>query len=483
MPVQRREDSKGVYYQWGSQKKYYVSEYGEEKAKNLAEKQGQAIHIQEENHMDDLREENVNKKTENITSTNNGYFEICEISNEDVSGRVKIKMSSHFIHPDRNQWNKNGITWLEEYTQANIKSAIGMNYVVDWLIEEEQIPSGHGQRSYDEEGNVQFEGVVVGSVLDANITEVEIDGEIKKVMMTEGYINSQRYPKFVKWLREQVKIGKVYGSIEINGKGKNKKIEYLDGNKNSDGSLKMGRVPTVFDFSGLAILYLEEPADENSQVFEVNSKIKDIDLDIENSKNEGGSIDMEYKEKYEAMKADYEKMQKDYEVMQKKMEEINQSMEKNKKEEISQKIEELNSKLEKSEKELTEAKEVIVNANKQFEETKSNLDKANEEINTLKAENEKFKTEKLQTEVNSYFENEIKKNGFDESEINSLKGYVEKIDLEGLKKAEIELCAKKFKELATKEQESEVNSENKFISTKQETEENIKATKIPTFFK
>ena len=209
----------------------------------------------------------------------NTYIEICEMSEEDLAGRIRIKMSSHLIHSEEGQWNKNGITWLEQYTEDNIKSAIGMDYVVSWSDEEYQIPSGHGAMTFDDEGNVQFDGVVVGSVQDAYITDIEINNEIKKVMMTEGYINSQRYPLFVKWLKEEIENGKVHGSIEINGKGKAKNIIYLDGNKNSDGTLKIGRIPTVFDFSGLAILSaLEEPADDDSIVFEVNSNKNNLDI-------------------------------------------------------------------------------------------------------------------------------------------------------------------------------------------------------------
>ena len=46
MPVKKGTDSKGSYYQWGSQKKYYYTagnKQGRERAKKKAEKQGQAI--------------------------------------------------------------------------------------------------------------------------------------------------------------------------------------------------------------------------------------------------------------------------------------------------------------------------------------------------------------------------------------------------------------------------------------------------------
>jgi hypothetical protein len=45
MPVKRGRDSKGPYYQWGSQKKYHYKpgdEAARKRAKRKAEKQGQA---------------------------------------------------------------------------------------------------------------------------------------------------------------------------------------------------------------------------------------------------------------------------------------------------------------------------------------------------------------------------------------------------------------------------------------------------------
>ena len=515
-----------------------------------------------------------------ILNKSNTYIEICEISEEDLAGRVKIKMSSHLIHPDKTQWNKNGICWIEEYTQNNIKSAIGMDYVVSWADEENQIPSGHGNMSYDEEGNLQFDGVVVGSVQEAYITDIEIDGQLKKVMMTEGYINSQRYPLFVKWLREEIQNGRVHGSIEVNGKGKSKKIEYLDGDKNEDGTKKMGRIPVKFDFSGLAILSnIEEPADDDSIVFELNSKnqlkggenltykkIKDgkeieinelnyediacmitkafnhlmnvdkkydyyyegywihklyqsraimkkydepgcyymvsfsinnskivlgdvakaeedwkpiegetpVELNIEklqeilsNNKDKEGELNMEYKEKYEALQKDYETMAKDKELMVKDMEEKNAKM--------------------------SEINEALVNANKMMEETNAKVATMEEEMNGYKekyeammaeknaAEEEAEKNAKI-AEVNSYFENEIIKNGFDETEINSLKSFVDAMDLNGLKEAERELCVKKFKELTSQNSDTELNTKNAmFITIKEKEKKEIKGT-IPTFF-
>jgi hypothetical protein len=511
----------------------------------------------------------------------NTYIEICEMSEEDVAGRVRIKMSSHLIHSDRTQWNKNGLNWLEEYTQNNIKSAVGMDFVVSWADEEKQIPSDHGKMTFSDEGAVQFEGVVVGSVQTAYITDIEIDGEQKKVMMVEGYINSQRYPLFVEWLREEIKNNKIYGSIEINGKGKAKKIKYLDGDKNLDGTKKMGRTPTVFDFTGLAILYLTEPADDNSQIFEVNSN--QIDLNINDHKiNKGGEMlnmnkvangktveinsldtyqiekmllkafkitigditescdygyyvrqlyplnsefvvekyargceDKYYKASYsissnntvtlgdvyevekgwipvnnekpieinneggnlemdKELQAKYETMSKDFEAMKENCTKIEKD------------IEEKNAK-------ISEINEALVNANKMMEESNAKCETMSTELNEYKEKYDAMMTEKnnadaeaeklvKESEVNTYFETEIVKNGFDESEINSLKSFVVAIDLEGLKNAEKELCVKKFKELAVKNSETEVNTTSQmFIEIKQKAKKVIAGT-IPTFF-
>jgi hypothetical protein len=44
MPVRRKKDSKGVYYQWGSGAKYYVKDHPNARARALAAAQGQAAY-------------------------------------------------------------------------------------------------------------------------------------------------------------------------------------------------------------------------------------------------------------------------------------------------------------------------------------------------------------------------------------------------------------------------------------------------------
>lgn len=663
-------------------------------------------------------EENLKDKNILFKSTN-GMVEICEMPEDKISGRVKIRMSAHEIYPDRSMANENGISWLEQYTQDNIDTCIGMPFVVSWLdTKEEGIPSDHGRMEYCDDGTIVFEGDVVGSVQDAYIEDIEIDGAVKKVLICEGYIYEQRNKAFVDFLREQQEDGNtVYGSIEINGKDENADIEYLDGKYNEDGSLKMDRVPTKYCYSGLAILFDTPPADESSQVIEVNSKLNNDDenidaseicvkkdligteevLKIDKSKDSlsddsWGDVDKsslnkkcllcsnwetvcndvfmkledgwkdgkEGSLKYPVMqlKEDtlvynkgalasaltYAKKQNETEVINKvekirkdmgldedttetnsqsiiinnkkgeqtdnmnlvkksqvieinnlevydiekmllkafliaigcfehscdywvsylyplnsefivekfnngnyqyyktsyvidetaktvtlgdiyevernwtpvnnekpielnvnKEKECNSSennkggdsnMEENKKTidelnakitEKDTKIGELNARIAEKDVKITELNESIVNANKSVEELNTKIknieeenNKSKTEVNTYKEKLEKLEKEKDVVEANTYFETEIKKNGFEEVEINSLKEIASKGDLKKLKEAEAELCAKKFKEMVSKSinEKVETNSSNGLENMIVIKEEKIKQSSI-----
>jgi len=555
----------------------------------------------------------VNKST---IIPNNTYIEICEMSEEDVAGRSKIRMSALEIVPDNSRYNSNGISWLEEHINENIKSAIGMPYVVSWLDEENQIPSDHGTMSFNEDGYAEFEGVSVGSVQECYIEDVEIDGVTKKLLMTEGFLYSQRYPLFVKWLKGEIATNKVYGSIEINGKGKEKKIGYLNGSVNEDGSMLDGRIPTKFDMTGLAILYLTEPSDKNSIVFEINSKKDDLDINnnptletgkednilpddnpnpenntsieineldindlatliqnafnrkftIENSDSEN-DYHYYYIHKFYPTNSTFimksysctgEYYGSSYTVENSKViigniikveegwkpvdgeqsvevnnvlinilnnQKNNQTKEENKKMdekivlELNQKIEdkineintltnsleqkgvEINSLTKSLEEKATEIKALtekaqeldgkvvelnttIVEVNKLLESEKAEKESLTVEVNSFREEKIKADSEAKIAEVNSYFETEITKNGFEESEVNSLKTFVEAIDLEGLKKAEAELCAKKFKEMIASQDTSGVETNTKndmFISIKEKEMKKVPGS-IPSFF-
>jgi len=132
---------------------------------------------------------------------------------------------------------------------------------------------------------------------------------------------------------------------------------------------------------------------------------------------------------------------------------------------------------------VNEANTTIVEVNKLLESEKAEKESLTVEVNSFREEKIKADSEAKIAEVNAYFETEITKNGFEESEVNSLKTFVEAIDLEGLKKAEAELCAKKFKEMiASQDTSVETNTKNDmFISIKEKEMKKVPGS-IPSFF-
>jgi len=125
------------------------------------------------------------------------------------------------------------------------------------------------------------------------------------------------------------------------------------------------------------------------------------------------------------------------------------------------KIQELNSKIDELSNKVTELNSTVVEANKALETEKNEKIAMVEELNSLKVFKEEKDLEAKKAEINSYFTTEVLKNGFTEIEINSLKtDYVDKMDLDGLKKIEAELCVKKVKELNSIQKNVEVNSKD-----------------------
>lgn len=406
---------------------------------------------------------------ENIKSKD-GMIEIC-MSDTKKAGRVIIKMSALKICEKDNfdDYNKNGLHWEEEYCNDNIESAIGMDYVVSFIDEESQIPSGHGDMTFDDDGNIVFENSVsVGHVEEVYIEDVEVDGVMQKLLVTKGYINVQRYNKFYDWLKTEVANGRVCGSIEINGKGDNSKIKYLnDKQYNDDGSLYFGRTPQIFDFSGLAILCkeIEEPADDLSIVIECNTNQNATDNSV-SDKNEKGVSQMEH-EKFEAQIA-----------------------------ELNTKIETFTNSVTEKDAKIVELNEVIVSANKSQEELNSQVESMAKELEECKAELQAYKDKEAQAkeeekkaEVNSYMTEEISKNGFTEVEINSFSALVEACDLDGIKKLESELCTAKFKAEINAKKEVEVNSKQTkdtevcSMFTIKEPKKVVIGDEMPSFFK
>jgi predicted nucleic acid-binding Zn-ribbon protein len=310
---------------------------------------------------------------------------ILEINqSKKVAGRTNVKWVVLELHDSHEQFNKNGITWLEEFVQANIDSIKGMpicaEFLDDWQKDE---PFGHGF-SETKDGKPLFEySVVVGSTENGYIDTVEVNGEQKKVLIAEGYLYNQRYPKFVQWLKSEMYDDKQPDtSVEICAKDGYDYIVYNDGWK------EKGRVPKIFDFSGSAILGIE-PADDSAVLLELNAKIKKEDKKMADNKE----TILELNNK-----------------LDQKSTEIN---------ELKNSIKDKDSELEKVQGELNSKQEelgALVDKNKEVEkelnEVKTSKEDLEKELNSLKEFKKEVEDEKLKVELNqklsSYTEDEQK---------------------------------------------------------------------------
>ena len=179
----------------------------------------------------------------------------------DVPGRRKIKVVLHEIYPDRQHWNRNGITYLEQYTRDNADSVKGMPLCAEFLDDDKEVPYGHGLTGQVRNMPVFEDSVQVGAFEDWSIEDVEIDGETHRCLCATGYINESRYPNFVKWLEKQIESGSpVYGSVEMTG------TKDSDGEIIYDGGWKeQGRIPMIYNYIGHSIISIT-PADDAALV-------------------------------------------------------------------------------------------------------------------------------------------------------------------------------------------------------------------------
>ena len=178
----------------------------------------------------------------------------------------------HEIYPDRTHWNRNGITYLEQYTRDNADSVKGMPLCAEFLDDDKDVPYGHGLTGHIKNMPVFEDSVQVGSFEDWSIEDIEIDGETHRCLCATGYINEGRYPKFVKWIEDQLANGKkLRGSVEFVGTKDN------DGEIIYDGGWKeQGRVPMIYDYSGYCILSIK-PSDPSAILIELNQKRVAVD--------------------------------------------------------------------------------------------------------------------------------------------------------------------------------------------------------------
>lgn len=298
----------------------------------------------------------------------NNYLEIFNANK--ITGRRNIKAVIHEIYDDDSKYNKNGISWNENYTQDNIDTVANMPICVEFIDFNNSEPFGHGMSGV-KDGKPLFENsVMVGVFENANIEEVEVKGKQIKALVGSGYINEQRYPLFVRWLTSEMFDKKApEGSVEICAKDGKETIVY-------DGGWKeKGRVPQIYDYTGYCILGIE-PADDSAVVLELNNYNKKEDTLMSKE------VITELNNKIEE-----------------KTNEINQLQ--NQVQEKDKTIDELNSDLEKTKTAIEENSNTIGELNNTIKEKENEIESITKELNELKAEMQKLDNERLISELNS----------------------------------------------------------------------------------
>lgn len=323
---------------------------------------------------------------------------ILEISKQtSKGGRVPIKIALLKIHEDDKETNKNGLHWKEEYVLNAIDSVKLMPICASFCDETKSTPLDHGLtgEEIDNDGVREplFENSeTVGCFESANIEDVNVNGNDIRALVANGFLYNQRYPNFVKWVRQNKALGNVDSSIEIMGLETNdNKIVYEESEPKDEF-----RTPKEFVFSGTSILSVS-PADDNAIVLEVAQK--------QENKEDKTLDEKELKE-----------------LIQSTISETN-----SKNEELLAKITELNSTISEKDSVIAEKEEKIVELNATVEQVQKALDDLKKEHETYWAERDALEKElgalkakarigELNAAIEGFSDEEKK---YAESEINS----------------------------------------------------------------
>lgn len=337
---------------------------------------------------------------------------ILELSSKSSKGgRRKIRMVLLTLHK-KDEKNLNGISWNEEYVLNNLDSIKGIPICASFVDSElKDIPLDHGYTETVEIGDGKSEPLFnnsecCGVIEDAKIEDLEINGEIKRVLVGYGYLFYQRYKNFCDYLKENILLSDVKSSIEIVGKNGGSII--YDGGYN-----KELRYPQVFDFSATAILGgVVKEADENCYVLEVAQKQEKL-------KEEKKNMEFDKKE-FEA-------------VIKSALSEINSEKKSHDEEvsELNEKISELNSKVEEKDAKISELNASVEQLQETLKKMESDRDTYWAEREILEREIAKAKVAEKLAELDSSL-----------SEFNAEEKEIAKEDIEELKK-NINACQKK----------------------------------------
>lgn len=292
------------------------------------------------------------------------------------------------------KYNKNGITFLEEYAKNALDSIKDMSITASFLDEERTLLSGHGMTDIQDGMPIFDQAEVIGHFTEGYIADVEINEETKRCVCGNGYIDEMRYKALVSVVESELENGNtIDGSIEIFKSEGNDGICYKYGWKDK------GRIPSEYIHSGYALLGIQ-PADSSATLLELNSQ--------KNNKEENENMEFNMNE----MKS----------IIQSTIIELN-----NKENELNTKISELNQTLSEKDSVIAEKDDKIVELNATVEQVQKALDDLRkeqesfwEERKALEEELGRLKAQARLAELNSAiekFSDEEKK--FAEVEINS----------------------------------------------------------------
>ena len=287
------------------------------------------------------------------------------------------------------KFNKNGITFLEEYASKQLDSIKDMSVTVSCIDEDRTMISDHGDTGVEDGLPIFDNATTVGHFTKGYIDSVEINGETKRCVLGKGFIDEMRYKSFVETLESEINSGhSVDGSIEIYRSEGNENIVY------KKGWIPEGRIPTEYLHSGWAMVL--NPADVNSTLLELNSKKQNKEEIVMNEKEMRDLIVatiVETNDKNNELSAKINELNSTIADKDDQIADLNEKVEANATSDVDKdaKIEELNGKVAELEAKLDECKKA---------EQNSALDKA---LEVFTETEQKY----AESEINAFRENPI----------------------------------------------------------------------------
>lgn len=377
-----------------------------------------------------------------------------ELSSEKYkNGRRKFVAALYELQPPEcvvddvgTKFNKNGITFLEEYAKNQLDSIENMFVRAAFIDDERTVVSDHGDTGIVNDMPVFKNATVIGSFTRGWIDDVEIDGEMKRCVLGEGYLDEMCYPDLVASIESNLNNGiSVDGSIEIYKTKNNDSIVY------KNGWIEKGRIPTEYIHSGWDLVMF--PADSSSTLIELN-----------NNKEEKEKMEFNMNEVKEVIQTTISELNDKTSAYETQISELNSQIE-SKNSELAEKdttISELNASVEQMKELISQMesdrdtywreREILEQeiAKAKIKEKLDELDDSLSEFSSEEQEIAKEDIEKLKENINSCKKSEELNSVA--SEINSIKSKICMNIVENQKKAAKEAVI------------SEQNSQNKNIS-------------------